>query len=212
MSEENEVTSGTAEKPSELDLLKERAEVMGISFHPNIGIEKLKAKIEERQSPPEIAEPQPYAEEEAATITQAAAANDLDVFTPGVKETAQQIQNKLKKDALRLVRVRVTCMNPIKSNMPGDIFNVGNAVTGGIRKYVPFNGEPWHVPNIILQHMKDKKYTAYYEVPVPGKRHKAKKTRQVPEFAIEVLPPLTSQEMKDLRQRQAMAASAVSDQ
>lgn len=206
MSNENEETmdqeSTGEEKVDELSLLKERADIMGITYHPNIGKEKLRAKIEDKKAG--VVDPE-QAAEEAATIEAAQASGAAETFTPMVKETAAQITARKRKEALRLVRVRVTNMNPLKGNLKGDIFSVGNAQIGMVKKFVPYNAEQgWHVPQIILTHMQSKKYMTHYETKVGNK--KIKRHRLVPELSIEILPPLTAKELEALKQRQLMAA------
>jgi hypothetical protein len=195
----------TPEPMNELALLKQRADLMGIKYHPNISAEKLKAKIEEKKEGIQGVNTE-FAGEEAATIQAYEDVANGDTFTQGRRETPAQINMKKRQEALRLVRVRVTNMNPLKSNMKGEIYSVGNSQIGFIKKFVPFNAEAgWHVPQIILTHMQEKKFMTHYEVKIGNK--KIKKNKLVPELAIEILPPLTAEELHDLKQRQLMAAA-----
>jgi hypothetical protein len=190
-------------KVEELTLLKERATLMGVTFHPNIGADKLKEKIAAKQAPPKAPE---YADEQADTILAAEAIGRANTFTPGVRETPMQLKTKRKQEALKLVRVRVTCMNPNKSNIPGEIHSVGNGELGMIKKYIPFNADQgWHIPNILLQSLKSKKYMSHYEIKIGNKR--IKKHRLVPEYAIEIMPALTGTELNELKQRQIIASA-----
>lgn len=196
---------GAAEPMDELSLLKQRADMMGIKYSPNIGIDKLKAKIEEKKAAPVAGADAKYLAEELETINTAAEVANGDVFTPGLRETPAQLNMRKRQEALRLVRVRVTNMNPLKGNLKGEIFSVGNSQIGFIKKFVPYNAEAgWHVPQIILTHMQGKKYMTHFEVKVGNK--KIKKHRLVPELAIEIMPPLTAAELQELKQRQLMAA------
>lgn len=186
----------------ELTLLKERADLMGITYHPSIGVEKLKAKIEAKKAGPDVTAAQ--AQEELDTISEATQLQiDARVPAKAVPTPRQQAAIRREK-ALRLVRARVTCMNPIKGNMSGDIFQAGNSELGVIKKYVPFNAEQgWHIPQIILNMIQKKKFMTFYETKIGTK--KIKRQRLVPEYAIEILPPLTPQELQALKQRQLMA-------
>lgn len=199
MSNENEPN---VEGQSEIDSLKERANIMGIKYHPNIGLDKLKAKVAAGQK----SEPNPTASEEQDTIQDAQEAAVADTFTPGKHKTAAQFKTKRKQDALRLVRIRVSNMNPVKNAMVGEIIQVGNAELGVIKKYVPFNAEHgWHVPAVILQELRAKRYTSHFKVKINGKdqnRH-----RLVPEYSIEVMDPLSGKELEELKQRQIMAGT-----
>ena len=187
----------------ELALLKQRADVMGVAYHPNIGIEKLKAKLADKMEGITREE----SDEEIATINDAEEAMAADVFTPLMTETPAQLKAKRKQDALRLVRIRMTSMNPSKANMKGEIFSVGNAELGMIKKYIPFNAEQgWHVPNIILQELQQRKFLNHFEVKIDGKT--VNRHRLIPEYAIEILSPLTETELNELKQRQIMASAA----
>jgi hypothetical protein len=219
---DNLENDGSEEQPNELDLLKQRADTMGIAYHPSIGLDKLKAKVQAKldgepdpsnQSDPEpMADPEgpEYGIEEAQTIDEAQAAAALNTFTPGVKETAAQHAAKRKQEATRLVRVRVTCMNPLKGNVKGEIIAVGNGKIGFLKKFVPFNAEQgWHIPNIILTHLKQKKFMSHYTVKDPRTGRDVKRNKLIPEFAIEIMPPLTEKQLTELKQRQLMAGGSV---
>lgn len=189
-------------QPDELTLLKQRAEVMGISFHPNIGLAKLKEKIEAKTSGDNVADA--HLAEQLETIDEAARVDAAAVVPARAVPTPQQQKMERRKKATRLVRIRITSMNPLKSNMKGEIFSAGNSEVGMLKKYVPFNAEDgWHVPQIILTMIKNKKFMTHYEVKQNGK--KVKKNKLVPEYAIEILPPLTPKELTELKQRQLMA-------
>lgn len=191
-----------AVQPSELELLKERADLMGITYHPNIGVEKLKAKINERQN--SVDKNSEYGQEEVDTINDAEAVQKASKVPAKAVPTPQQDAAMRRKKALKLVRIRVSCMNSLKGNMEGEIFSCGNAEIGMVKKFVPFNAEDgWHVPQIIVDFIKNKKFMTHYGVKVGNK--KIKKNRLVSEYSVEILPPLTSQELDELKQRQAMA-------
>lgn len=162
----------------ELTLLKSRADDMGISYHPNIGLDKLKAKINEQLEPK-----QP---ENRASIS--------------VNTKAKERQEKIK-EATKLVRVRVVCMNPTKRQWKGEIITVANKTVGTLRKFVKFDVE-YHVPNFIYKVMKDRKFRITDEVS-DGKGGKITRNKFVPEFNIEVLPQLTEAELKQLASDQA---------
>ena len=110
-----------------------------------------------------------------------------------------------RREAGALVRCRITCMNPNKKNWTGEIISVGSARMGTFKKFIPFNfEEPYHVPKAIYEYLKERKCRVGTTVKLPNgqevNRHKL-----INEFAIEVLPPLTQDELEDLRHRQAMA-------
>lgn len=200
--EENETSS----VPDELTLLKERADMMGITYHPSIGVDKLKLKIEEHKAKTAIPE-------NASIEDLDALANNINIEqdsqnTP-VRETEGQRRVRLRKEATKLVRVRVSCMNPHKTALKGEIFSVGNSAVGMVKKFIPFNAEQgWHVPQIILTALQNRKYMAHYEEKIGNK--KVKRHKLIPEFSIEILDPLSPEELKELAQRQLMASGAAS--
>jgi len=187
----------------ELESLKKRADQMGLKYHHKAGLEKLKALVNNALAP-EMSEPAPSipeAKEAVKTpLTKAEKAMRSAKATP-----AKTIDNMSPKElASRLVRIRVNCMNPNKTEWEGEIFTVGNRFYG-FKKYVPFNNdEGWHVPYMIYEHLKERKCQIFYN----SKDDRGNKTREgklIHEFAVELMDPLTSEEMQELAQRQAMA-------
>jgi hypothetical protein len=182
----------------ELTTLKARADLMGLQYHPSIGVEKLKEKIAAATS----ATPSP-----ALGPTAAPPITPVEVAPEPVVETEAQLRKRLKNEALALIRIRLTCMNPLKKDWEGEIITVGNSYVGTISKFVPFNAEDgWHVPRIMLDMLMSRQFQTF----VNTKSKNGVSQRQgklVKEFAIEVLPPLTQDELHDLAQRQAMAQS-----
>ena len=164
---------------SELELLKDRATTMGIQFHPNIGVEKLREKLDGVLSP---------VEPDTPTKT---------------KETIAQRNARLRKEAIKLVRVNLTCMNPAKSSWGGEFISVGNNAIGFIKRFIPFEAEDgWHIPAVFLEVLKERKFQTFYTTKING--HKVKKGKLIKEFAIEILPDLSVDELKELAAKQAL--------
>ena len=169
---------------SEIDVLKARATQMGLKFHTNIGLAKLKAMVNTNLAP-EVVE----------------STTDIE------KETKTQRVVRLRKAAHKLIRIRVACMHPDKKDWEGETFTAGNSIIGSTKKYVPFNNdEGWHVPQIILNMMAERKCQVFTWVKGPH-GNKIKKGKQIKEFAIEILPPLSGDEIADLAERQAVSRS-----
>ncbi|MNQ52899.1 hypothetical protein D3C85_669280 [compost metagenome] len=183
------------ELPSELDMLKQRATMMGIVFSNNIGLDTLKKKIDEKMN-----ETPETAEAPAALVAPA-------VTEAPVAEAAQapvkvlSLRQHLLNEATKLVRIRISCMDPKKQDLPGEFFTVANEFIGTVRKYVPF-GEAtdggYHVPACILEMLKTREFLHIRTVTHPVTKEISTKTRYVKEFAIEILPPLTAAELKAL--------------
>lgn len=176
----------TEDNPEEeLIQLKQMATTMGIKFSPNIGLDKLREKVQQYNLPDTEQE------------------DDI----PSVKQSEFQKNEAIRKECSRLIRIRVTCMNPDKKDWNGEIFTVRNAKVSEIKKFVPFNIEAgWHVPTIIYQMMKERKYVTHYEIK-NAKGERVQRHKLVPEFNIEVLDPLTEEEIQELARQQAMSRS-----
>ena len=174
----------------ELTVLKRRADMMGLKYHPSIGAEKLKEKIETFIA-------------EQGTSQESTEIGAEEPTTPG-EETAQQKRARLRKEAMKLVRVRISCNNPNKGEWEGEIFTVGNNLVGTLKKYVPFNVD-WHVPQMMLNMIEERQCQVFRTI----RDHRGNTSRQgqmIKEFNVQKLPDLTPKELKELAQRQAMAS------
>jgi len=192
MTDENE-NVGEVPELDELAMLKKRADMMSINYHPSIGLDKLKEKINAA-----------LASEGASDVIEEVPT--LVVAGEPKKETQGQKAVRLRKECNRLVRIRVTCMNPNKGEWPGELFTVSNSLIGTLKKFVPFNSENgWHVPEMIVKMMEERRYSVYYTVVING--HKIRKSKMSKEFSIEYLDPLTYEQLKDLAHQQALAGS-----
>lgn len=171
------------EMPDELSSLKSRADLLGLSYHPSIGLDKLREKV-----------------------ASAIAGNNEEVDVP-VVESAHAANTRIRNAALELVRIRVSCMNPNKKEWEGEIFSVGNSLIGTQKKFVPFNNEEgWHVPRCIYDMIVGRECQTFV-TKTDSRGNKTRKPKLIKEFAVEVLPPLTGEELEELARRQAMAKS-----
>ena len=169
--------------PDALTSLKSRADLLGVSYHPSIGVEKLREKIAAAMSGSETKNADEKSDD----------------------ETEDQKRQRQVQEASKLVRIRLTCMNPFKKDWEGEFFTVGNSVVGSFTKYVPFNSEDgWHVPQIMYNHILERQSQIF----VTRKTERGVTVREgklIKEFAVEVLPQLTREELDELARRQAMA-------
>lgn len=174
----------------EMETLKQKADLLGISYHPSIGLQKLRSKV--RQAMEESEEREKQEKEE---------------YVVGTDETESEFRARKRREASALVRIRVSCMNPNKKDWEGEIFSVGNSIVGNFTKYVPFNNEDgWHVPQIILNQIRDRQCQIFVTAR-DNKGNRVSKAKLIKEFSVEVLPPLTPDELKELADRQAMSHS-----
>ena len=179
--------------PDPLDQLKAKAETLGIVATVEDTVDTLRAKIKAAQEPKEV----PIVPDSPALV----------------KAKAEQVlRQKIYEESMYLIRCRITNMNPNKADLPGEIFTVSNRYVGTVRRYVPYseteNG--WHLPKILFDMLKEKQFPQI----------KTKKglngqlmpeTKMVNEFALEILEPLTAEELKVLANRQAAAAGLATD-
>ena len=190
-----------AQQPSELDMLKSRAKLMGITFSNNIGLDALKAKIEEHKQA-----------SEAKTQTQVTAQTNEqqpESQTENQKKKAKTVSLRahLQKEKMKLVRLRITNLDPKKKDLPGEILTIGNEYLGTVRKFVPFgeatdNG--YHVPYCLYEMMRDRKFLSIKTRKGP-KGQTIVEQQMVREFALEILPPLTEAELARLSAAQLSA-------
>lgn len=184
-----EVEEFDTSEEAELEALKSRATMMGISFSPRIGVDRLRAKIDAKLNG-EADEP----ETPAAPMTEAA------------RKAA--VRKQQRDEMMALVRCRIANLNPSKRELRGEIFTVANKYLGTVRKFVPYgeatdNG--YHIPRIIYEQLKSRKFL---QVNTRNDRIGGDiviDQRWVPEFSIEVLPQLTQAELDKLAASQAAA-------
>jgi hypothetical protein len=192
--EETEVQA----QPSELDMLKERARLMSIPFSNRIGVDALRAKIDAKLED----RPIPADETDEPETNGLAALSGESEAPEG--ETLDQLRQRLNRECMRLIRVRITNLDPKKKDLPGEIITVGNDIIGTVKKFVPFgeatdNG--YHLPWIIYEELRSRVFLNI---------RTSKKAGQIQvdsgwarEFSLEVLPPLTETELARLAAAQA---------
>ena len=181
----------------EMTILKQRATMMGIKFSNNIGLEALRKKVADAQ--------------EGITEQEQPEVNPL--ATPTAQEDKLSMAQRIRLENTRLVRVRIQNLDPKKKDLPGEILTVANDYMGTVRKYVPYgeatdNG--YHIPYCIYKLLKNRKFL---HVSVKKGRNGKERVEQqwVREFAIEILPQLTEEELKQLGQAQLAAGSLNDD-
>lgn len=195
--------------PTELEELQARANLLGLEYDGRWGVEKMRAVVnaavlgepKETSEVPEIPSPT----EELARVI---AASELTAAISSApiapkEETREQRRYRKRKEATRLVRVHVQNMNPARKEWEGDTYTVSNSVIGTIKRYIPYNTD-WHVEQALLNAMQERECQIFNTRRVNGQD--VKSVRMIKELQIAILPPLTEKELRDLAQRQAMAA------
>jgi hypothetical protein len=184
----------------ELRLLKQRATMMGITFSNNIGLDSLKAKIEAKMSGVEVktetVEPQANPLEEQKAV--------------GAQATVKSLRQRIYDKNMHLVRLRIQNLDPKKKDLPGEIFTVANEVLGTVSKFIPYNEVSeggYHVPFCIYKLLRNRQFQNITITKNARTGKEQVRNTLAKEFALEVLPPLTPQQLKQLAQAQLAAGS-----
>lgn len=191
----------------ELAVLKQRADLMGIKYSNNIGVEALKKRIEDQQegrepepeqNPAPLVQPTPAVQVTAPVQTQS---------TEPTTTTTPELTDRQKAilEAKRLVRVQIVCHNPSKQSLQGEVFCVANGVIGEVKRFVPFgefteNG--WHIEKCILDMLRERKYLNIRIIKGRNGQRDEQRNEWVREFSITELPPLTREELQELARQQ----------
>ena len=216
------------EDTDDKEVLRFIANELEVPFSGNTGLGTLKEKLipvlEAKANPePEVAQNDPVMEALAAK-KRADAINEnpeetksiLDLprnvlanLNPSVGKTTAEKRAIVRASAMRLHRVRVHNLDPNDSALPGAIKTVYNKFCGKVSKYIPFGEENetgYHIPEILLNSLREEKYTLRKEVKQRGQVSsfgvKQYKTVLMPKFNVEILPPLTKDEIESLAKDQ----------
>ena len=186
----------------ELTLLKERAKQMGIPFSNNISLETLRKRIADKMEGKDEPEVNPLAgDSEIAAIT--SAPKKLDA-----KQNALALRKLMQREQMKLVRVRITNMDPKKKDLPGEIWTVSNEYLGNVRKMIPYGEQTddgYHIPYCLFRLLCSKRFLHIRTVKdrVTGQERQEK--QWVKEFSLDVLPDLSKEELASLAAAQAAA-------
>ena len=212
MSEDQTQSSDTTEQqsssPDELHMLKQRARMMGITFSNNIGLEALREKVNAHMAgntndKADVLDDEPTVQETAPTpppLVDPAAPKPTKPLT---------LRQQIIQENMRLVRLRITCLDPKKKDLPGEILTVANKYLGTVSKFIPFgevteNG--YYVPYCLYKMLKARKFL---NIRTFRDRRNQNQIRieqgWVPEFALEILPNADKAELQKLAAAQAAA-------
>jgi hypothetical protein len=181
----------------ELERLKKQAQDLGLTFHHRAGVKKLRSLIDEHIAKGEIPVMATTAEQNPPKRGTVVPMTEV--------EFRRKQQQEAKQNVASLVRVRIMCMNPQKKNWQGEFISVGSARLGTFKRFVPFNGVEWHIPKIMYDMMKERKCTVFIDGK-DGRGHPTKIPKMIDEFSIEVLEPLSPEELENLARTQAARA------
>ena len=169
--------------------LEARARILNINFHTNISTDKLRERVN-------------------AAIQGNGPEAESDRPVKGESDAVRR--SRLKKEASKLVRVRIHCNDPAKKEWPGEYITVGNNAVGTYRKYIPYNqDEPTHIYQIMFNALREKRVQVF--ATKKGKNGiPIREAKSIAAYTIEVLPPLTQEELDELARSQ-VARNALSD-
>jgi len=187
-------------------MLKQRAQLMGIQHSNNISVATLREKINKKLEASE-ANDQPKSD---VVVEEKEPVNPLEIVPEKKKKTFRQIT---VAENMRLIRCRITNMDPKKKDLPGEIFTVANEYLGTVRKYVPFGevtDDGFHVPYCIYKMMDNRKFLNLRSRKLPNGQTRIEQN-WAKEFALEILPQLTSAEINRLATAQAAAGTLNDD-
>ena len=167
-----------------IDLLKEEATALGISFAGNIGEKSLAKKI--------------------ATFKALNSEDTVDLTPEPHVKTTPKVRTKadIKKEMSALVRFKMTCNDPQFKKHKG-IMKAAGSTTFFAKKFIPFN-TVWHAPRVIFDALSNQKYQWFEELrnPATGRKYKVSRTSNA--FVMEELPALTQAELDELATEQKL--------
>ena len=197
--------------PDELSMLKQRAKLMNIVFSNNIGIDALRAKIADAIEGNK-GEPTQDDVSGQAPVAQAnpleAAAPQAPVAAPAKVKTLRQ---KILEENMRLIRLRIVNLDPKKKDLPGEFFTVANEFLGTVTKYIPYGevtDSGYHVPYCLYKMLRDKKFLSIRTKNDRNNSNQIKvEQRWANEFSLDILDPLTPDEIRKLATAQTAAGN-----
>jgi len=211
-----------------VEQLREAATSINVTFSGNTGEATLRKKLMDTLKSDlnklEVDETVPDAEEEEVPDFGGEDTTEDEIqSTAGPAKTGPTMEEILKMDpnqitdpqllrqvvrakALRLHRVKITNLDPSDSQLNGAIITAVNKFTGKVAKYIPFGDEEapngYHVPEILLNQLKNTKFPLRREIKGGAFGVKRYKTTMINKFNIETLPPLTKKEIEELANHQ----------
>lgn len=208
----------------DINVVKNQADLLGISYHHRAGADKIAGMVAAHLAtnpqdalklmPSESlsnSEPDVVSEEisEPSKVKTKAEGAPCPVKPLTTIEFNKQDEKNRAKNINVLKRCIIQCMNPAKREWPGETISVGSARHGTFKKYIPFNGEPYHVPKIIYDVLKERKCTVFRTEEGKRRGQDRRVGHLINEFQIADLPPLTQAEIEELRVKQQMAKAGL---
>ena len=176
----------------------------GVTMHFNSKREKLEKALNAVKNG-DVIEAAPVIAKDSASSGVLLDISDLEDF----KFNGVELEGLREEEAQKLVRVIVRSNDPLKRESQGEIFTVGNrSINGGrpIKKYIPYNNEEgWHIPNMLLDHLKAAETQIFKKVTRNGQDFM--EPTNIKAFNIEILPQLSKDELSTLQVKQKATGS-----
>ena len=132
----------------------------------------------------------------------------------GTKQSKESsLRTRIRQDAMRLVRCRITNLDPKKKDLHGEVISVGNRYIGTVKKFIPFGEQTengYHIPKVLFDELAGREFLHIKTTRDKKTGQINVETKYVKEFSLEVLPQLTPSELADLAAQQAAANGAAS--
>jgi len=210
-----------------LNVVQAQANALGISYHHRAGAEKISGLVVAHlaANPQDAVKLVPDPAVEEKPLSDGAFVKSIDVPVdqplkskgdpcPVTPLTSKEYHKHEEKGRVKkigaLKRVIIQCLNPAKREQPGEIISVGSARHGTYKKFIPFNNEPYHIPQIIYDELKERKCTLYRTEKMEDGRGGSRRVGYLTdEFSIVDLPPLTEEEIEKLREKQQLAKAGL---
>lgn len=214
-----EIGNPEVREPTEMEVLKDRARKLGVTFSNNIGLDALRQRVADKQegkvSAPENEEDLVTAAKEAVKTAPEfaqpiAQVNALTGQDPAAPVKLKTIRQHLYDEQMKLVRLRITCLDPKKKDLHGELMTVANEYLGTVRKFIPFGevtDQGYHVPYCLYKMLEARKFLHIQVRTDPRTKKIDIKKTWAREFALEVLDPLTPEELERLASAQIAAGT-----
>lgn len=174
---------------------KEQADFRGLGYANNIPTPKLKELVKKA-----------IAEADMAKTDGTRGRKTLEKLAPEVLANIDK--------ATALVRFKITVLDPSKQDWTGIYLTGGNDNFSAVRRLVPLNAPVWHAERILVEILKNMKYSYRKSERHPRLRthiDNMSKAKMLPCFQITELPPLTEEELKELALAQATNNTGISE-
>lgn len=192
---------GQVNAEDERALLMQRGRMLGVKFPNNISTDKLRDRVNAAIEGNTVQEGK---EDDPVENT---AANPLDSSAKSAKPVS--FRKALRDENMRLVRVRITNLDPKKADLPGEVVTFSNEILGTVRKFIPFGDESdsgYHIPYCLYKLLKSRRFAQIQTKKDRRTGRPVTTVRHVPEYNLEILPQLTRLELENLANEQRAAA------